>query len=61
MRVSIRVNVNSYVRVHALVFIFRYHTRTFPDIGMKMIALMGEIVQDNYPEVVKKTFLVNSR
>ena len=56
MRVSIRTNGNQ----HAIVFILRY-TRRFFDTGMKMIALMGEIVQDNYPEVVKKTFLVNSR
>ncbi|KAI0242968.1 Retinal-binding protein [Lamellibrachia satsuma] len=28
--------------------------------GMKMIAHMGEVVQDNYPEVVKRSFLINA-
>ena len=27
--------------------------------GMQMIAHMGKVVQDNYPEVVKRTYIVN--
>ena len=28
--------------------------------GMEMIAYMGKVVQDNYPEVIKRSFIVNS-
>ena len=38
-----------------------YVTVMFSALGMKMIAHMGEVVQDNYPEVVKRSFLINGR
>ena len=29
--------------------------------GMQMIAQMGKVVQDNYPESVKRSFIVNGK